>query len=180
MPSIATGDCHCRVGEKLLGKYFLLDCMIKIILRNFKIIFDSDKVWKYNPFSPFGPTVETAGAERFLTDLPENLPSQDVPSLFSYTQEDGLYPSAEFLSLEETMVEIETKWNDILPFLLDYNNTISDESLRPEIAQKIKTFYYGNNTGSADAKNGIIEVRQSSELIKFILWSIRCRISFLR
>lgn len=116
-------------------------------------------MWKYNPFSPFGPTVEVAGAERFLTDIPENLPAQDVPMLFSFTQEDGLYPSAELISLDETLVEMETKWNDILPFVLDYNNTISDESLRPEIAQKIKTFYFGNNTVSANTKNGIIEVR---------------------
>lgn len=117
------------------------------------------KPWKYNPFSPFGPTVETNGAERFLTDLPENLPAQDVPILFSFTQDDGLYPSAELVSLEETLIDMESKWNEIIPFVLDYNYTISDESLRPEIAQKIKTFYFGNNTVSVNTKNNVIEVK---------------------
>lgn len=92
-------------------------------------------------------------------DLPENLPAQDVPLLLSFTQEDGLYPAAELVSLEETLVEMESKWNEILPFVLDYNNTISDESLRPEIAQKIKTFYFGNNTVSTKTKKEVIEVR---------------------
>ncbi|KAF0769982.1 esterase E4-like [Aphis craccivora] len=114
--------------------------------------------WKYNPFSPFGPTVETIGTDRFLTNLPENLPAQDVPLLLSFTQEDGLYPAAELVSLEETLVEMESKWNEILPFVLDYNNTISDESLRPEIAQKIKTFYFGNNTVSTKTKKEVIEM----------------------
>ncbi|VVC27653.1 Hypothetical protein CINCED_3A014226 [Cinara cedri] len=114
--------------------------------------------WKYNPFSPFGPSVETAGVERFLPDLPENLPAQDIPLLFSFTQDDGLYPSAELVSLEETLLDMETNWNYILPFLLDYNNTISDESLRPEIAQKIKTFYFKNNPVSVNTKNNVIQM----------------------
>ncbi|KAE9536014.1 hypothetical protein AGLY_007915 [Aphis glycines] len=114
--------------------------------------------WKYNPFSPFGPTVETIGTDRFLTDLPENLPAQDIPLLLSFTQEDGLYPAAELISQEETLVEMESKWNEILPFVLDYNNTISDESLRLEIAQKIKTFYFGNNTVSTKTKNEVVEM----------------------
>lgn len=79
--------------------------------------------------------------------------------MLSFTQEDGLYPAAELVSLEETLVEMESKWNEILPFILDYNNTISDESLRPEIAQKIKTFYFGNNTVSTKTKNEVVEVR---------------------
>lgn len=122
--------------------------------------------WKYNPFTPFGPTVETSGAERFLTDLPENLPAQDVPILLSFTQDDGLYPSAELVTEEETLLDMESKWNEILPFVLDYNYTILDESLKPEIAQKIKTFYFGNNTVSLNTKNNFIEVKMF-----FILYS---------
>lgn len=100
-----------------------------------------------------------AGTERFLTDLPENLPAQDVPILFSFTQDDGLYPSAELVSLDETLSEMESKWDDVLPFLLDYNHTVSDESLKPDIARKIKTFYFGNDTVSASTKNGVVAVR---------------------
>ncbi|VVC27649.1 Hypothetical protein CINCED_3A001615 [Cinara cedri] len=114
--------------------------------------------WKFNPFTPFGPTVEMAGVERFLMDLPQNLPSHDVPVLFSFTQDDGLYSSAELVSLEEILMDMETNWNNVLPFLLDYNNTISDESLRPEIAQKIKSFYFGNNTVSVNTKSNVVQM----------------------
>jgi len=85
--------------------------------------------------------------------------------LFSFTQDDGLYPTAEFISLEETLVDMESKWNDILPFILDYNYTVSDESLKPEIAQKIKTFYFGNNTVSVNTKNEVVQVRYLISLI---------------
>lgn len=114
--------------------------------------------WRYNPFTPFGPTVETGGTERFLTDLPENLPIQNVPLLFSFTEDDGLYPAAEFVSNEETLVDIESNWDEILPFILDYNYTISDELLRSEIAQKIKKFYFGNNTVSVNTKNEVVKM----------------------
>lgn len=116
------------------------------------------QVWKYNPFTPFGPSIETAGVQRFLPDLPENLQPHDVPALFSFTQEDGLYPAAELITSKETLIEMESKWNDILPFLLDYNNTILDESLRPNIAKKIKTFYFGNNPVSENNINVFVDV----------------------
>eukprot|EP00102_Acyrthosiphon_pisum_P017441 XP_008188838.1 PREDICTED: esterase FE4-like [Acyrthosiphon pisum] len=114
--------------------------------------------WRYNPFTPFGPTVETGGTERFLTDLPENLPIQNVPLLFSFTKDEGLYPGAQFISDEEILVDMESNWNEILPFILDYNYTISDESLRSEIAQKIKTFYFGNNKVSVNTKNEVVKM----------------------
>ncbi|XP_003247261.1 esterase E4 isoform X1 [Acyrthosiphon pisum] len=114
--------------------------------------------WRYNPFAPFGPTVETGGTEQFLTDLPENLPIQNVPLLFSFTKDEGLFPGAQFISDEEILVDMESNWNEILPFILDYNYTISDESLRSEIAQKIKTFYFGNNKVSVNTKNEVVKM----------------------
>lgn len=117
------------------------------------------KPWKYNPFTTFGPTAEPVGADRFLPDVPENLQAQDIPSLFSYTQEDGLYPSAELVTLDETLHDMESRWDEILPFLLDYNYTVLDESRRPEIARKIKTFYFGNNPVSVNTKKNVIDVR---------------------
>jgi hypothetical protein len=52
----------------------------------------------YNPFSPFGPTVETAGSTPFLTKHPVDLLLEgkvhDLPWITSATTEDGLYPAA--------------------------------------------------------------------------------------
>jgi len=83
--------------------------------------------------------------------------------LFSFTTDDGLYPSAEFVTCDETLAELESKWDDVLPFVLDYNYTISDESLRSEIARNIKTFYFGNETVSANTKQNVVEVSDNGE-----------------
>ncbi|XP_050548741.1 esterase E4-like [Daktulosphaira vitifoliae] len=114
--------------------------------------------WRFNPFTVFGPSVEPTGADRFLPDKPENLPIQDVPAIFSVTQEDGLYPAAELITYDEVLVEMETKWSEIAPFLLDYNYTIADETRRQEIAQTVKSFYFGNNTISAATKDQIVQM----------------------
>lgn len=84
--------------------------------------------------------------------------AQDVPMLFSFTEDDGLYPSAELVTSEETLHEIESKWEKILPFVLDYNYTVSDESLKPEIARRIKKFYFGNNSVSMNTRLSFVEV----------------------
>lgn len=94
-----------------------------------------------------------------MTDLPENSSAQNVPILFSYTKDDGLYPAAELVTRKEVMLEMEAKWENILPFVLDYNYTVTDESLKPEIARKIKTFYFGNNSVSLNTRQSIVDVR---------------------
>ena len=52
----------------------------------------------YNPFSPFGPTVEVAGSRPFLNKHPIDYlvqgNVQDSPWIVSVTTEDGLVPSA--------------------------------------------------------------------------------------
>ncbi|XP_050428959.1 esterase E4-like [Adelges cooleyi] len=114
--------------------------------------------WMFNPFTVFGPTVELAGVERFLPDVPENLPVQDVPALFSFTQDDGLYPAAELVTQDKALVELDTKWSEIAPFLLDYNYTVADETRRSEIAQTIKTFYFGNSSISTATTAQIVQM----------------------
>ncbi|KAJ9595640.1 hypothetical protein L9F63_013170, partial [Diploptera punctata] len=54
--------------------------------------------WRDQPFSPFGPTIEVAGVNPFLSEQPINAllngNIQDVPLLLSVTTEEGLYPAA--------------------------------------------------------------------------------------
>jgi len=113
--------------------------------------------WRFNPFSPFGPTVEPIGGDQFLPDIPEKLVPHDVPVLISHTQDEGLIFVALIL-IEDAMNEINSNWNEILPHLLDYNYTISNESQRTNIAQDIKEFYFGDNMVSKKTKSNFVKM----------------------
>jgi hypothetical protein len=56
------------------------------------------QVWKYNPFTPFGPTVEVDASNPFLSKNPIDAilqgDVQDLPWMASVTTEEGLYPAA--------------------------------------------------------------------------------------
>ncbi|KAL4121714.1 hypothetical protein QTP88_014173 [Uroleucon formosanum] len=112
--------------------------------------------WKYNPFSPFGPTVEVAGDEKFLPDIPEKLIPYDIPVLISVTQDEGLI-LAVYIIYENGLDELNNNWNEYLPHLLDYNYTISNENQRTKIAQDIKKFYFGDQKVSKETVGNLVE-----------------------
>jgi len=77
--------------------------------------------------------------------------------LISHTQDEGLIFAALIL-IEDALNDINSNWNEILPHLLDYNYTISNESQRTEIAQDIKEFYFGDNMVSKKTKSNFVKV----------------------
>lgn len=83
--------------------------------------------------------------------------ASDIPVLMSHTQDEGLI-LAVFILFEEPMNELNQKWNELLPHLLDYNYTISNESLRIKIAQDIKKFYFDHKKVSKETKNNLVKV----------------------
>ncbi|CAI6374089.1 unnamed protein product [Macrosiphum euphorbiae] len=113
--------------------------------------------WKYNPFSPFGPTVEVTGDEKFLPDMPEKLIPYDIPVLMSVNQDEGLI-EAIFIVYRNGLNELNNNWNEYLPHLLDYNYTISNENQRTEVAQDIKKFYFGDETISKETIGNLVEM----------------------
>lgn len=52
----------------------------------------------YNPYSPFGPVVETPGEKAFISELPYHILAKglaaDVPWLSSVATHEGLYPGS--------------------------------------------------------------------------------------
>lgn len=103
--------------------------------------------WLYNPFSPFGVVVDGQWAkDPVLPDHPYNLLKQgkvqDIPWVISYVKEEGLYPASEFYSDDQYLIDIDTKWNDIVPLILHYNDSV-DPLLRDEISEKIRKEYLG-------------------------------------
>ncbi|XP_066257357.1 venom carboxylesterase-6-like isoform X1 [Euwallacea similis] len=102
----------------------------------------------YNPFSPFGVVVDGQWAKKpVLPEHPYKLLKEgkvlDVPWMISYTRHEGLYPASEFWANEEHLKEIDSRWNELLPFILHYNETLPAE-LKNKVSQLIRRQYMGD------------------------------------
>ncbi|CAG9864100.1 unnamed protein product [Phyllotreta striolata] len=130
----------------------MVDCMrqkgandVINAMRTLLLYFDSV------PLIIFGPVIEH-GKDPFLPDSPYKMLKEgnvyDVPWIASNVKDEGLFPSA-FFVMNNLMGEIEAKWNDIMPYLLDLYDTV-DESDLMDVLMKIKAFYYEGEPVSDD------------------------------
>ncbi|KAK9511419.1 hypothetical protein O3M35_000080 [Rhynocoris fuscipes] len=116
--------------------------------------------WMYFPFSPFAPSIEPAGPNAFLSEKPIDIITKgtaaDVPYLVTINSDEGLYPGADILNDPKVMDEVDTNWNQHMPFILDYNYTAPAAQL-DAISGKIREFYMGNSK-IIDAKRPFIKM----------------------
>lgn len=118
--------------------------------------------WLYNPFSPFGVVIDKWSANPVLPEHPylllKNKKLQDLPWIASNVDAEGLYPaagmnikmsniyflnafcSADFAFGNKYLEEINTRWDELMPFICDYNNTASTES-KNKISKRIRYEY---------------------------------------
>ncbi|KAL1464744.1 hypothetical protein WDU94_004363 [Cyamophila willieti] len=98
----------------------------------------------YNPFAPWGPTVDAFANDPVLPDYPAELIKQgkvaNVPWLNSVNTAEGLYPGAEFLRSNDFMKTIDESWISLAPHILDYNFTLPSY-LKQEVGAKIRYQY---------------------------------------
>lgn len=103
----------------------------------------------YNPFSPFGVTVEPKSDSAFLTEDPIKLllkgKFKKLPWLLSQTQDEGLYPTAEFYD-DEILKHFDQHWEDVAPFLLDFNGTTTSASRKLQASKTIRKNYLGSQS----------------------------------
>uniref|UniRef100_A0A182M7B4 Carboxylic ester hydrolase n=1 Tax=Anopheles culicifacies TaxID=139723 RepID=A0A182M7B4_9DIPT len=104
----------------------------------------------YNPFSPLGVVIEKQSKlnrRPFLVDHPLELSRKGkltkVPLILSVTQGEGLYPGAEFISQPDYLQEIDSRWDDLLPSILDYKTAVTDVKMRNELSKAISEHYFG-------------------------------------
>ncbi|XP_014273017.1 esterase FE4 [Halyomorpha halys] len=131
----------CPTGDSLL----MIECLRKRPAEHIVGMTRHFLPWLYNPFSPYALVVEPPGPNAFLPDTPINLLKQgkgaDVPILFTFDKEEGLYPGAELVGKSENLEELKDRLDELLPFVLDYNNTTPCEDTKLEITQRIKEYY---------------------------------------
>lgn len=101
----------------------------------------------YNPFSPFGVVVEPKSETAFLTDHPLNILKKGnfkkLPWILSQTQDEGLYPAAEFYN-DEVLETINEQWDSLAPFILDFNGTTDNTNRKVQMSRKIRKHYLGS------------------------------------
>lgn len=123
----------------------LLRCLKKVPTSELVTAAKIFQPFLYNPFSPFGVVVEGNYANAFLTDHPqkilENRKFKPRPWITSVTRDEGLYPAAEFYT-NKTLKQFDEKWNDLAPFLLDFNSTTYDNQKKLEWSESIRKFYF--------------------------------------
>ncbi|KAF5304384.1 hypothetical protein FQA39_LY09763 [Lamprigera yunnana] len=105
--------------------------------------------WLYNPISPFGVVVDKWSPVPFLSAPPQVTLKEgkvvDVPWIFSHVESEGLYPASEFISKKEYLQYIDDNWNEVIPHILDFNNTLGTND-KQKVLQKIRNFYFGNES----------------------------------
>jgi bile salt-stimulated lipase len=124
----------------------MVDCLKTRPARQIVASVKKFQPWLYIPFSPFGIVVDSWSPDPVLPDHPYNLLKTkqlyDVPWMVSYTNAEGLYPADEFYGDEEYLKDIDTRWNELIPLILDYNYTV-ELRLHDEVSQKIRQHFLG-------------------------------------
>ncbi|XP_026687867.1 venom carboxylesterase-6-like [Diaphorina citri] len=140
-----TEDLATLLGCPVYTSKEIIDCLrhrpAKKIVELVKTYF---MPWHFNPYTPFGPTVEVAGVAPFLDQDPHEAMEQgnvkDLPWIASVTSEEGLYPVSNFVANSSLLEELENNWEFIAPYLLDYNLTV-DSRVKNQVSNKIKQHY---------------------------------------
>lgn len=94
---------------------------------------------------PFPPVVEPQHADAFLTVLPREATSPhglNLPLMIGATSEEGLLKTAALLNLPEVLKDFKTKFEHVLPIVLNYDHLTTSQQLA--ITRKLESFYLKN------------------------------------
>ncbi|XP_065212962.1 esterase FE4-like [Planococcus citri] len=118
-------------------------------------------VWRFCPFTPFGPTVEPDSPNAFLSthplDLLKNGKVKNLPWMTSVTEKEGLYPGSEYIPNDAVLKELDEKWHEISPNLLMYNYSVPEQE-KNIISDAIKKFYFEDESISRETTNKLIQM----------------------
>ncbi|GLV38035.1 uncharacterized protein CBL_07833 [Carabus blaptoides fortunei] len=142
-PLKKTRELGVIVGCEQEATQDLVDCLRQRNVTQIVLAIAHFQPWLIHPFTPFSPTVELAGDNKFLPDLPYNLLQQghvaDVPWINSVCSHEGLFPGADLLS-DNRLPYLEEHWTELAPYILHYDGTVPLDQ-QADVAQKIKEYY---------------------------------------
>ncbi|XP_023311605.1 venom carboxylesterase-6-like [Anoplophora glabripennis] len=112
---------------------------VQDILNQLKYFYGFDLL----PFAPFAPVVEKGSTNAFLDAEPYQLLKEgkvhDVPWITSFTTGEGLLLTG---LLWQKLEEVDEKWVEIAPYLLDCNDTLSAPN-KETVAREVLDYYLG-------------------------------------
>ncbi|XP_025832708.1 venom carboxylesterase-6 isoform X2 [Agrilus planipennis] len=137
----------------------MIDCLRNLSRGNIlEAVKEMHSVFHLCPFLLFGPVVEK-GPDAFLPEHPYKLLSSgnfmQVPWIASNTVDEGVIVVQPIVTLRKLGV-LEEKWDDVLPFLLNFIYTANNTDLR-RISEKIRDYYLGDKP-APKALNELIKV----------------------
>ncbi|XP_046608323.1 esterase E4-like isoform X1 [Neodiprion virginianus] len=104
-------------------------------------------VWENFPDIIWGPTDEPDVDGAFLTENPVNLYAagkiRDLPWMTGVVHDEGLILSLKFYVNPDKFEELLSKFDDVLPYVLQYHNVVDDENA---LTTALKAYYFNNMT----------------------------------
>ncbi|XP_011312775.1 venom carboxylesterase-6 [Fopius arisanus] len=126
----------------------MVDCLKKKPAKKIAAQVGNFQPFMFNPDVPFGPVVEQSSSSPFLDRTPVEIirsgDAADLPWISTVVSEEGLFPVAEFIEKKEILEELDEKWVEIAPHLLDFNFTVPQDE-QASVAETIRHHYFGGN-----------------------------------
>ncbi|XP_059482440.1 carboxylic ester hydrolase-like [Neocloeon triangulifer] len=151
----------CDVSE---GSEKIVECLKGLPADDLMRAVEQFLVWQYSPFSPFGPVVEINPPEKypaFLYHPPANTllsgMARRIPWMVGTVESEGLYPVASFIDNEEELKRLDEEFDELVPFLLDFNHTVK-ETDRLMVTRKIRQEYFGDKKVSKETTKELIKM----------------------
>jgi carboxylesterase type B len=158
----------------------LLKCLRKKSTEEIVMYAKNWQPFLFNPFSPIGVVVEQESESAYLTDKPLSLLEKGefkkLPWILSQTEDEGLYPAFEFY-LNDHLDTVNLGWDELSPFLNDFNSTSDDEEEKLKWSKAIREFYFEDKDISKEA---FIEFRQVNFPFGILVVTLSYTFIFLR
>nr|XP_023021543.1 venom carboxylesterase-6-like [Leptinotarsa decemlineata] len=113
------------------------------------------------PITPFGPVIEKGPEEGgFLAHHPYKLLKEgkttNDPWVTSNVRDEGIYPTAFFVATDK-LAEMDSRWDELLPFMLDIQDTVDGE-LKKDVVTKVRKLYLDDEPVSEDNEYAIVRM----------------------
>lgn len=149
--------------------FFYKNASYELLLSQYEFIFNQP-----DSLILFGPCLERdTGSERFFDDSPRNIIKtgqyKNLPLLYGFTDVEGGLRLPNFYDWKDKMND---KFSDFLPYELHFDN----DTIKENVAEKVKYFYFGNqNVSEATILNYLdyfSDVMFVYPMLKTLKWQI--------
>jgi hypothetical protein len=164
----------------------MLKCLKEKPVEDLVLLTRKFQPFMYSPFTPFGIVVEKESDHAFITEHPYKLIKNGNynkrPWLVSQVKDEGSYPAAEFYSEEIFLKEINGRWEELAPYILDFYSLSKNDKLKMKISRQVKEFYMGDKEISRkyfQHFNDVRKINLNNQIINNFLNNRLCPIECL-